>query len=140
MKASEVSPQQLALIAVPAPVTPTPAIPAIDAAVWAGICDAAIEQLAATGEEFTAYDLVTRLDVPEPPHPNHWGRRLQIASRRGVIAKVRYCRSHRRTVAGSAVAVWVGVPDTLTPHRKAASSQPGPYSGAAHTKPERTAA
>lgn len=74
---------------------------------WAADCDRAIRTLAATGQPFTAYDLHAM--VREPSNPNHWGPRLPVAAKRGLIRKVGYRKSDRPGTRGSAVAVWQGI-------------------------------
>jgi hypothetical protein len=120
MKPREVSPDQLALLVLPAEVQELHQ-KRTDAAVWAGICDTAIERAAASGRHFTAYDLAESYGVPDPPHPNHWGIRFQYAHRAGVIRRVGYQPSRRASVAHSAVAVWVGAHATTGHARQGAS-------------------
>lgn len=81
----------------------------VDAAepdVWKRAADRAIEQLAATGEPFTAEDV--RRMVGDPSRPNAFGSRFLAAARSGLVHKVGYrpsSRPHRHT---NPIAVWVG--------------------------------
>lgn len=75
---------------------------------WKTECDAAIEQLAATGQEFQAADLVEQGLVREPAHPSQWGPRFQAAARREVIESVSAAPSKRATVHKSLCRTWRG--------------------------------
>jgi hypothetical protein len=75
---------------------------------WKARCDAAIEQLAATGQPFQAADLIEQGLVPEPALPAQWGPRFQAAARRGVIEPCGVARSKRATVRASLCLTWRG--------------------------------
>lgn len=74
---------------------------------WRAQVDQAINQLAATGEPFTA-DSVRALGVPEPSSPQQWGARFQAAARAGVIRRIGYQPSQRASVHAHPVATWQG--------------------------------
>ena len=74
---------------------------------WKEQADAAIDQLAATGEPFTADD-VRDLGVPDPASPKAWGARFLAASRQGRITRVGYVPSRRPSVHAHPIAQWRG--------------------------------
>lgn len=80
----------------------------LDAGTWAQVCDAAIEELAATGRDFRASDVIA-LGVPDAPHPSMWGPRFLAAKAAGLIERVGYSTSGRPTTHRSAVGLWRGV-------------------------------
>lgn len=69
----------------------------------------AIAQLASTGVEFTAYDLIDRGLLDEPAHPNHMGALMNLARRQGLVRRVGYTQSRRPATRGSALATWRGL-------------------------------
>jgi hypothetical protein len=75
---------------------------------WKARVDEAIEDLAATGERFTAEDV--RAIAGDPPdHPNAMGARFNAAARRRLIRKVGYQLSNRASLHRHPIAVWEGV-------------------------------
>ena len=74
---------------------------------WRDCCDQAIDELAATGREFVASDIML-LGVPDPANPNSLGGAFHRASRAGVIRCVGFAPSRRPSVHASIVRVWVG--------------------------------
>lgn len=75
--------------------------------VWKHLADAAIDQLAAAGQPFTADD-VRALGVPDPSSPKAWGARMLSAAKGGRIRRIGYTPSRRPSVHAHPVAVWVG--------------------------------
>jgi hypothetical protein len=74
---------------------------------WKATADAAIDQLAATGQPFTADD-VRALGVPDPDSRKAWGARFLSASRAGRIIRVGYVPSKRPSVHAHPIAQWRG--------------------------------
>lgn len=69
-----------------------------------------IEDLAKSGVTFTA-DTLRQRGIPEPPHnPNQWGGLFQTAKKRGLIAKVDYSSSQRKSRHGGFLHAWRGLP------------------------------
>lgn len=66
-----------------------------------------LQQLAASGEVFEAYDLI-RLGVPEPEHSSQWGAFFNQAKAAGVIVAAGAGPSARPTVKGSLCRFWRG--------------------------------
>lgn len=79
--------------------------------VWRANAMDALEQLAASGCEFTADD-VRHAGVGEPPHPNYWGALFLAAQTQKVIRKVGVAPSRNRRSHASAVFRWVGTAPT----------------------------
>lgn len=75
---------------------------------WLDGCLRAIGDLAATGQPFQAYDLITRTGLSEPERPSWWGCAFKAAQKQGLIVRAGYAPSKRPTVRGSACAEWVG--------------------------------
>jgi hypothetical protein len=75
---------------------------------WLECALQAIEDLAATGREFTAWDL-SDMGVPDPDRPARWGAAFSVASTRGLIEAVGYQVSRRPSRGGGACRVWRGV-------------------------------
>lgn len=73
---------------------------------WKARTTAAIEEFAASGDEFTALEI--RDIVGDPVHPNAFGARFNAAARAGIIRKVGYRNSSRPTLHAHPIAVWVG--------------------------------
>lgn len=69
----------------------------------------ALRALAATGEPFTAPDVLDR-GVAEPDHPCRWGSLIAKAKQLGIIVKVGYGISRRTGRNGGVCAIWRGVP------------------------------
>ena len=71
-----------------------------------------IDELAATGKEFTSTDLrvlAAERDLPFPSHPNAWGAAMSKAARRKAIRPTgRYVKSPFVSCHSAVVAVWVG--------------------------------
>ena len=75
---------------------------------WRNKCDAAIAQLAAKGQPFTADDV--RAVTGDPPnHPNAMGARFLTAARSKLIERVGYKRPARASRHSCLTAVWQGV-------------------------------
>lgn len=74
---------------------------------WKSCAMAGIEFLAATGQPFTAHDLV-ELGVPEPDVPARWGAVMNAASHVGIIVPIAVVCSARPTVHRSLVRQWIG--------------------------------
>lgn len=74
---------------------------------WVRAADQAIDQLAATGQPFTADD-VRALGIPDPESPKAWGARFNTAARTGRIRRVGYVPSRRPSVHAHPIAQWVG--------------------------------
>lgn len=74
---------------------------------WKEAADAAIAQLAASGQEFTAEDV--REVAGDPEHFNAMGARFGAAAQAGLIRYVRHAPSSRPTLHRCAIRVWVGV-------------------------------
>jgi len=74
-----------------------------------------LEDLAASGEPFTADDLVAVTGLPESSTPNAnnaVGAVFNAVARRGLIVKTGAYRKSRRAVGHArVVAIWVGNPD-----------------------------
>jgi hypothetical protein len=75
---------------------------------WAGQAMLAVEAIARTGRQFTAYDLVECYGLPEPTSVAAWGALFRRAKNAGLIRRVGYEQSRRPETKGSAVAVWAG--------------------------------
>ena len=75
---------------------------------WWNTAWAAIADEAAKGEPFTIYEAARRHSVPEPDHPNRWGALTSAMRRDEAITPVGFAIGSRRTVAKSAVRLWVG--------------------------------
>ena len=90
---------------------------------WWSRASAAVDYLAATGQKFTAYDLVQQCGIDEPDRPaTQWGSLFAAKRAQGVIVHAGFIRSPRPTVRGSACSQWVGAatPITTSPERPAA--------------------
>lgn len=74
---------------------------------WRDCAWRVLEQLAKSGREFQARDLVD-CGVPEPAHPNHWGSLLYAARQAGLVERVGFAQSKRPETRGSIVRVWRG--------------------------------
>jgi hypothetical protein len=74
---------------------------------WRDCCDRAIDELAASGRDFQAADIML-LGVPDPANPNSLGGAFHRASRAGIIECVGFEPSRRPTVHASIVRVWRG--------------------------------
>jgi hypothetical protein len=74
---------------------------------WKAAADAAIAQLAATGQVFTSFDL-DALGVPAPDKSARYGPRFLAASKAGLIVATGYAKSRRPTTHASIVRTWVG--------------------------------
>lgn len=85
-----------------------------DRADWKRDAATAIEARAKTGAPFTANDL-TRDGLREPPHPNMWGAAFLAAHRHGVIDRIGYTPSPRKTRAHGVCAVWTGTTSWTQP-------------------------
>ena len=75
---------------------------------WWSTAMAGITTLAATGQEFEAFDIADRLGVPEPDHCNRWGALLSAAAKAGMIVAVGAKPSRRPTAAGHLCRTWRG--------------------------------
>ncbi len=74
---------------------------------WKQDVDAAIVELAATGEPFTAEE-VRELAGDPPDHPNAMGARFNAAARAGLIVRVGYRLARRASLHRHPIALWVG--------------------------------
>lgn len=82
----------------------------VDAAVseaWKRDADLAIDELAKSGNSFTAEDLRSMVGDP-PNHPNAMGARFLKAAKRGLIIRVGYRQSQRESLHLHPIAVWKG--------------------------------
>ncbi len=68
----------------------------------------AVETMAATGRQFSAYDVAEAFGLPDPDHPNRWGALLSCAARAEVVECVGAAPSRRPSVEGSLARVWRG--------------------------------
>lgn len=75
---------------------------------WKAKALAAIRELAATGQPFTADDVRHRVN-DDAVSPQAWGAAVAGASRKGIIKRVAFVQSDRPERHGSFVAQWVGV-------------------------------
>jgi D-arabinose 1-dehydrogenase-like Zn-dependent alcohol dehydrogenase len=73
---------------------------------WKTKADAAIDQLAKSGKDFTAEDV--RAIAGDPSRPNAFGARIQAAKRDGTIVRVGYRASQRASLHAHPIAVWRG--------------------------------
>ena len=85
----------------------TPTIPGNKDPWWHAGAMKAIQQLAATGHNFTAADL-TDMGVAEPDHPCRWGSLFASAKATGVIVRVGYAPARRAGRNGGVAAIWKG--------------------------------
>jgi hypothetical protein len=76
---------------------------------WWNCGQQAIDQAAAEGTPFQAYDLVLRYGLDEPRHANQWGPLLAAGAARKAIRKCGYAPSKRPETNSSIVRTWVGV-------------------------------
>lgn len=67
----------------------------------------AVEDLAASGRPFEAYD-VTELGVVDPPHANCWGGLFHTARAKGLIEVAGYAQSRRPSRSGGLCRLWIG--------------------------------
>ncbi|MFD1505272.1 hypothetical protein ACFSBG_06245 [Georgenia yuyongxinii] len=74
---------------------------------WRDSAERALQDLAATGRTFDAFDL-TEMGVIDPPHPNHWGALFRAAASAGTIEVAGYHKSRRPGRAGGVCAFWRG--------------------------------
>lgn len=74
---------------------------------WGHDAQTAIEHMAETGADFTAYDL-EQAGLRQPPTPNMWGPAFRAAAHSGIITDAGYRRSLRPGRRGSRCLVWVG--------------------------------
>lgn len=79
---------------------------------WFHLADQAIRDIAESGVEFQAFDLVERYALPEPDHHSRWGAALRRAARDGVIVAVGAAPSRRPTTCGSLTRTWRGACET----------------------------
>jgi hypothetical protein len=76
---------------------------------WLATALSAVADLAAAGQPFTAYDLVTQRGVPEPRDGAHmWGALMAIARAHGIVVAVAAVPSSRPRTARSLCRLWVG--------------------------------
>lgn len=72
-----------------------------------------VEWLAASGEPFTAYDLVVQCGIEEPDSPkSQWGAFFAAMKKAGLVEPAGFTNSKRPQTAGSAVRTWQGVQKT----------------------------
>lgn len=76
---------------------------------WWDCAMRAVAHLAASGEQFDAYD-ITKLGVPDPDHPARWGALFRSARAGGLIVPVGFRESCRPSRAGGVCRVWRGAP------------------------------
>lgn len=79
-----------------------------DRAEWLAVALAGVRRLAATGRPFQAHDLVSLLNVPEPPDHHLWGPMMSIARAEGYIVPVAAVQSSRPKTARSLCRLWIG--------------------------------
>ena len=77
---------------------------------WWDRTDRAIDQMARSGEEFTADDPAFRFLAEVAPGPGALGAAFRSAAAGGRIRSVGYVRSTRPSRHGAPIAVWVGSP------------------------------
>jgi len=78
---------------------------------WTSQAMAAVKVLAATGREFTVYDITLEpFRVAEPPHANYWGSLTAAAKAAGLIRVAGYLPSPRPSRNGGVCRSWVGLP------------------------------
>lgn len=93
---------------------------------WKSTAMQAVEDLAATGRPFEAYD-VTELGVVDPPCSSHWGSLFHRAHSRGLIEIAGYGQSRRPSRAHGLTRLWVGTQksDAGSPAKKNADVATG---------------
>lgn len=97
---------------VPAPV-PARRV-ADDYETWIAEVWPAFERAATSGQEFTAYEIARREQLPEPPDPaHHWGRLMTRLQEEDVIRRCGWAQSGRPTTHASGVRTWIGVSKRL---------------------------
>ena len=91
------------------PGAPKPRPRSEDYETWIAAVRPAFERAAATGREFTTYEIADRHRLPEPPDPaHHWGRLMTLLQNDGLIAKAGWACSSRPTTHASGVRTWRG--------------------------------
>jgi len=75
---------------------------------WKVRAQRAIAQLAATGDEFAADDVLLECNLRPPRRPSQLSAAFRVAQRAGVIRAVGVRRSERPSRRGGKVRVWVG--------------------------------
>ena len=78
---------------------------AAEANEWKAKADFAIEQLAASGQEFTAENV--RLVAGDPSRPNAFGARFLAAKRAGLIRHVGYKNATRPSRHTHPIKIWI---------------------------------
>ena len=74
---------------------------------WKNRADATMEDLAASGRDFTSEDLISVVGMPS--HPNAMGMRFVIAKRKGLIERVGWKNSSINRQHAHALGLWRGV-------------------------------
>lgn len=90
------------------PVTPQHPTPGTERAAWMKATVDAIAREAATGREFTTFDVAVRHELPQPGHQSWWGAATKLARQAGHIVPVATTTSGRKTVHASLVHTWRG--------------------------------
>ena len=77
---------------------------------WASKAMTAVKALAATGREFTVYEItLDPYSVDEPPHRNYWGSLTAAAKAAGLIRIAGYLPFPRPSRNGGCCRSWIGV-------------------------------
>lgn len=80
--------------------------------IWLRLASSAVEDLIASGKEFSADDV--RAAMPEgldPHHPNAWGALFNSYRREGLVELVGYRQSTTKSRNGGVLRMWRGVPE-----------------------------
>ncbi|MER7174217.1 hypothetical protein [Streptomyces mesophilus] len=86
---------------------------------WLAQVRPAFEDAAASGRVFTAYEIASERQLPDPPHSCLWGRLMSLLRDEGLIRHDGWTNGTRPTVHGSGVKTWTGL--ALSPDQPAAA-------------------
>ncbi|WP_431781766.1 hypothetical protein [Streptomyces chumphonensis] len=69
----------------------------------------AFTEVAATGREFTTYEIADTHQLPDPPNPAaHWGLAMSIFRHEGLVERAGWACTGRPTAHHSGVRTWRG--------------------------------